>query len=406
VYVKEFHSPDKVEQVIESRDLKGGPAITLLKSGPRNAKGGIRGFYWLPDGRILYSQRDPDVDEASCNYWEIPVDARTGEPKGKPRQLTHWAGFCVDMTSATADGKRVAFRRWSVQNRSYVAELESNGTRLSNPRPLTSSEGHEYPSRWTADSKSVIFQSNRNGPYGIFRQFLDENVREPLLLAESDTFIGDTIISPDGAWAVYLADQKDGGDSAQVMRVPIAGGLSQPVLTLDHYGPPRCARSPAVLCVMAEQTPDRKQVVFTGFDPIKGRGRELTRFDVNPKADYAWDLSPDGTRIAIAKAGETHIDLIDTSGKPIMGIAVKGWDLGLGVDGFDWALDQKGLFITSRTQQGGEVLLHVDLQGNTHKLWEAPRASGLLWGIPSPDGRHLAFPNNILNSNMWMVENF
>src|SRR5262249_26242025 len=76
VYAKEFHSPDKVEQVIESRDLKGGPAITLLKSGPRNAKGGIRGFYWLPDGRILYSQRDPDVDEASCNYWEIPVDAR------------------------------------------------------------------------------------------------------------------------------------------------------------------------------------------------------------------------------------------------------------------------------------------------------------------------------------------
>jgi hypothetical protein len=89
-----------------------------------------------------------------------------------------------------------------------------------------------------------------------------------------------------------------------------------------------------------------------------------------------------------------------------MGIAVKGWDLGLGSNGFNWAPDQNGLFITSRTQQGGEVLLHVDIQGNTHKLWEEPRASGFLWGIPSPDGRHLAFPNNILNSNIWMVENF
>jgi hypothetical protein len=29
-----------------------------------------------------------------------------------------------------------------------------------------------------------------------------------------------------------------------------------------------------------------------------------------------------------------------------------------------------------------------------------------VWGVPSPDGRHLAIHTSTLNSNMWMAENF
>jgi len=413
VYGEEVHSTDssdKVAQVFESRDFKGGPPVTVLKSGPWWTKGAVREFYWLPGGRILYITGEQDLNGDTCNYWELPVDARTGEPRGKPRQLTNWAGFCMDNTSASADGKRLAFRKSATQLSAYVAELEANGTRLSNPRQFTNTEGVEEPTRWTADSKALILESNRNGPYAIFKQSLDGNAGEPLLLAQSDTFIGDTCISPDGAWAVYNALPKNWSafeypgqpTLGRLMRVPITGGPPQWILTARMSGAARCARSPATLCAIAEQSEDHKQLIFTGFDPVKGRGRELTRFDIDPLAPYEWDLSPDGTRIAVVRYPGRRIDILSLNGQGTEVITVKGLEL---EGGIDWAADQKGLYMVSRTKEGRAALLHVDLQGNIHKLWEEPTWSDL-WGIPSPDGRHLTFPHTTVNSNIWMIENF
>ena len=90
-----------------------------------------------------------------------------------------------------------------------------------------------------------------------------------------------------------------------------AGGDPQPVLTLTTapeespwmgaraHEPPRCSRPPASLSAIAERTADGQQLVLTAFDPIKGRGSELIRVRTDPAAAYKWDLSPDGTRIAI-----------------------------------------------------------------------------------------------------------
>jgi len=52
--------------------------------------------------------------------------------------------------------------------------------------------------------------------------------------------------------------------------------------------------------MITERSPDRRQLIFTAIDPVKGRGRELARFDVDdPESDYASDISPDGSRIAL-----------------------------------------------------------------------------------------------------------
>ena len=57
---------------------------------------------------------------------------------------------------------------------------------------------------------------------------------------------------------------------------------------------------------------DHKQLVFIALDPMKGRGREVTRFSTSPTpdAEYAWDLSPDGRRIAILRRSETTIHVL------------------------------------------------------------------------------------------------
>ena len=80
----------------------------MLSSGPWWQKGGLRGFLWLPGGRLIYVLGDDDLNGFSCNYWEMLVDEHTGEPRSEPRQLTNWAGFCMESTTATADGKRLA----------------------------------------------------------------------------------------------------------------------------------------------------------------------------------------------------------------------------------------------------------------------------------------------------------
>lgn len=71
---------------------------------------------------------------------------------------------------------------------------------------------------------------------------------------------------------------------------------------------------------------------------------------------------------------------------------------------FDWASDGKGFF-TSAVTTSGSALLHVDLQGNAHKLWEA-QGSTRVWAAPSPDSRLVVISAIVLGGNMWTLEHF
>ena len=72
--------------------------------------------------------------------------------------------------------------------------------------------------------------------------------------------------------------------------------------------------------------------------------------------------------------------------------------------GVFWAADGRGWFTQSKNQ-GSLVLLYVDLQGNIHSLWEL-KGGAALYGLPSPDGRHLAIVATARNNNVWLMEKF
>jgi hypothetical protein len=68
------------------------------------------------------------------------------------------------------------------------------------------------------------------------------------------------------------------------------------------------------MCVLFQRTDDRKEIVVTSFDPIKGIGEELTRISLDIGGGFqGWaagglelppqtaEFSPDGTRIALAQ---------------------------------------------------------------------------------------------------------
>jgi Tol biopolymer transport system component len=369
----------------------------------------LHDFYWLPDGRVVYSLGDGRATASdNCNLWEVQVNAATGAAVEPPRRLTNWAGSNVDELSATSDGKRLVFQKSSIHVNVHIGELQDRNTKLTPPQKLTLSEGFNFPTAWTSDSKAVIFSSDRNGHYGIYKQELNRDSAETLVT--SDAPLGGRT-SPDGKWILYYIGSNENTNyrhmvyytrraTVRLMRMPVTGGPPELVLTarLNNFW---CAPSPSTLCAFAEQTPDRKELVFTAFDPIRGKGHELARFATDPSADYGnWGLSPDGTRIAIIKTGGNHVYVLPLDGSPVRDLNVSGWS---GFNTFDWSVGN-GAFINSASGLGS-TLLFVDLNGKAHALWQQ-KSAPFTWGVPSPDGRYLAIFGQEFNGNMWIIENF
>ena len=60
-----------------------------------------------------------------------------------------------------------------------------------------------------------------------------------------------------------------------------------------------------------------------------------------------------------------------------------------------------------REGKGATVMIcHTDLKGNAKVLWQYKGSSGVIMGLPSPDGRHLAIDALVMNNNVWMLEGF
>jgi Tol biopolymer transport system component len=361
-YVRIHQATDEVVYSIETRDVKGGAPVPVLA----NARV-TRDLCWLPDGRMIYSMAEPEPNLGDSNLWEIAIDTRTGAPRGKPRRITNWAGFWLAALSNTGNGKGLAFSKASSHGDVYVGELEANGTRLKSPRRLTFGESNNIPTAWTADSKNVLFSSDRDGRLAVFKQGLDEDSPERLTSGPQNYF--SPRLSPDGSWILCFAVRTLQGGSlwtpADVVRVPLSGRTSEFVArtTLDY----RCARSPANLCLFDQPSLDRKRLGFITGDPVHGGQREVMTIDTDPDGIYSWDLSPDGSHVAIVNAGdhEGHIRILPITGGAVRDLTVKGWGA---LHSLDWAADGKGFFAGTLSGQGAK-LLHIDLQGRAQAIW-------------------------------------
>jgi serine/threonine protein kinase/Tol biopolymer transport system component len=393
-----YGTVDKVPGGIVTRNLSGGPVTPIYP--PSEPKTSWE-YTVLPDNRLLFPIGESGAVGQTCNYWVMPLDERTGAPTAKPKRLTNWGGFCPLGTSVTQDGKKLTFLKWIGHSSNHVVDLEADGNRIANPRHFAPSEGYDFPLDWTSDGKQVVFKSNRNGHFEIFRQSLDGDTAEMILTESIDD--ADARVSPDGNSLIYLAlTMEDVAGPLNVMRVPLGGGPSQLVLTALPYSEFRCAKSPSSLCVLIERTEDRKQMVMTAFDPLVGRGAELARIDLDSEAKkFHWDLSPDGTRIAFTKTPQAPIEILSLQGAATQSFYVQGWD---NLDSLDWTADGDGFFIADGVH-GGMALLHVDLHGYAHLLQKS-QGTATAFARPSPDGRHLAIEDYRIEGNIWTLENF
>jgi eukaryotic-like serine/threonine-protein kinase len=389
-----------------SQKIEGGPIVTVF--GPDQLKG-TNDIVWLHDGRVVYNVAEPET--GVCNYWMGRIDADTGKRLEQPRRLTNWPSLCEGSGSVSRDDKKLAFSAWAGFFTSYVAELEAGGKRFRNLRHFSLEDSDNYPLAWTPDSKSVIMARHRKPDnYGLYKQSLDSDTPESSLSSGGAGWLSLGVVSPDGKWVIARAWQESEGfapltSRLPIMRFPISGGNPETIMELSHPALFSCARPPSTMCVIAEQSDNNKQMIVSSLDPLKGRGPELSRFDLDRPVDVFLDsllcfISPDGNRLAVARSPQGVVEIYSLRGQLLHRISSRplgkiGW--------LAWTPDLKGFFVT-RKIQGDRELLHIDFQGHVESLrrcvGEACQAS------PSPDGKHLAILDRSQVTNMWMMENF
>jgi Tol biopolymer transport system component len=411
-YMKRHGEYDAV--TIESLALTGGEPVLAI-SNPR-----LRAFVWAPNGRIFYSQMESSK-EASANIWELAIDPSTSRPSGAPQKLTNWAGFSLWSLTTTADSKRVSFVRKNDQSDVYVGELSTNGLQFRLPARLTHDDRMDWLGSWTRQGNTLLFFSDRNGNFDIFEQAGNQPVAKEIAVGQAEEKRNPQL-SPDDRWILYLAFENQKGDklptSGRLMRVPASGGAPEFVAHVNGY--PGSARMPRERwlptargypdfrcpaasvsqspCVLAEVKGDH--VVFSAFDPLRGRERVLASIDIDPIGSF-WDLSPDGSRVAFGKceSGDSHIRIMDLVSKEESQVTVQRLAC---LTSVVWSPDGRSFFASTWASRGGS-LLHILPSGEMNVLYRAAGMS-LEKPVPSPDSRFLAYDEVTTIGNAWMLE--
>jgi Tol biopolymer transport system component len=393
---------------IEGQEVGGSspvePTALLLTidpngGGPREVLNDSRvgpALWWTPDGRILLAYlEDPASKKDNFGVYSIRIDERTGKAAGPPQPITQAEGS-IRSLNATADGKRLVLWRTHAPIEVFIAKFDARTHQFQEPRRLTLDENENYASAWMPDSKAILFVSNRNGTWKLFRQGIDETTPEAIVEAPT---INLPRLSPDGSQVLYLSSSRPGDASVlpSVMSKPLAGGPPRVVLKekgINNYG---CARAPSKLCVFSKLI--GQDLTYVSFDPEHGAGRELSTIRTELRN---WVISPDGSKLAIG-LDRHRIRFLSLDTGAAHDVTVKDWPL----NAVDWSADSQTVFMPTVTPKGTPVILEVDQTGRAHVALQGVANTEFVAMIQSPDGQYgllLEVPQ--AENNAWMVDNF
>jgi serine/threonine protein kinase len=385
---------------IETGSLDGG-SPSVVTSDPGLLLWGD--LVWLPDGRLIFSSSGDDTFGSTANLWEILTDLRTGMPSEKPAKITNWSGLIAYQPTVSSDGSRLAMMKWHERIDAYVGDLQENGARLNSPKPLTSSDSNDLPVAWTPDSGAILLTSNRIGRFQIFKQRLDKDTPELLFNGPDDQMSAE--LSPDAAWILYWSvahEAKREVTTQKLMRFPASGGSPDQVLEtpVDPMVDFKCPSRTSSSCLISRA--GQGQLIFYKLDHSQGQEKEVIRTKLGQASDLDWSISPDGLEIAVVSAAELReqVRVLDLQKGTERNLRLpKRWSVGH----VAWAAEGKALF--AGVQSSGFLIARIDWEGKTRILLE--RKNGWLGRpCPSPDGRRLAYSQQTVDSNVWLLENF
>jgi len=376
--------------------------------------------FFTQSREFVFLRQDIARSSVGFNIWLLRVDSTAGQAMSSPKQISNFSSAALSNLTGTPDGQKLFMLRTDASGQTNTAEWQAKPEpSLRLPRRLTFEQSYSFPHAWSADSQSVIFESNRNGHLEIFQQ--NRNRREPELLAASERENYCPQLTPDGKWILFMSAQNTpqaGFTDLRLMRIPANGGpiaevpLSEP---LDEF---RCSTfGSGHICVL-RTTHDGRETYYE-LDPIKGKGRELGRTSFAISGLGRWALSADGRHIAIpdpAHAGrfsELQLDPDPSKrsqvSRQIAGIEVIG-GMNPGHASGEWLawpdpashkFSQKSLPPFSFDPSYFSVLYFLDSRLHAHLL---QKDSIHAYGVFSPDGKHIATIRDELTSNVWSFD--
>jgi Tol biopolymer transport system component/DNA-binding winged helix-turn-helix (wHTH) protein len=410
-YMKFSYWPGyKEEAKIETISLATGKTNTAFSD---ELIGG--GLVWSPDGRLFFSR----VEEPSyikSDIWSLRIDERTGEARGNIARVTNSPDW-KPRPEVSSDGKKLIFLRNNIAPTVYLAQVEPQTKTLYQVQRLTLDESVSRPYEWTPDGTALLYVSNRDGEFHIFRQRL--GAASPELVVDGHDNPNIVRLNPDGTQILYMSEASRAGRSGaspaehtagfdrekvRIMTAPLSGGVGKTILEADGMNNFQCARAPSTFCMFSRFT--RDALAFVQFDSVTGETKDSLQTNDTGWQNYNWTLSPDGKTMALCKDGrvsrDTEIRLIPTDGGAERKIHLNEW---VSISAIDWAVDGRTFWASATLRGEMHALVNIDLRGEIKPVLQDGKPY-VGWGIQSRDGKHLAIWQATGGSNVWMLEGF
>jgi serine/threonine protein kinase len=373
-----------------------GKQPTVVFSAPGLPLGGGC-LVWLHDDRIIFAVYK---EGRGANLWETTVDPQTGQPTSGTRQITNWDGVNVEGVSVGGDDGRLLVQKQHGRSDIYVGALTANGTHLDDVQRLTFSDSYNPVWGWSPDGKTVFFSSSRTGTMQLYQQELGRDDAEPLTKLPIKAAPGE--VSPDGTSVLFWSFSGTGEkEILQLTRFPLPQGTLQQILELPPGGAGDfdCPQRAGSRCVLYRSEKD--QLIFYELDPVKGLGKELQTFRLSTPNGIA--ISRDGMRVAALFVRQpAKLALLDLSTGTQKDILLPpGWELS---SILYWAADGKGIYLNGEAKGG--FIARVALDGSFRLLLDRGRTNWVGLSSISRDGLRLAFTQDSIEDNAWLLENF
>jgi len=114
----------------------------------------------------------------------------------------------------------------------YLVQTMNDGI-IGVPRRFTLDNRDSLPQGWATDSRSILFVSNRNGKYELFRQGSQDSVPEKIASSPSGEIGSGNAVTTDRAWILYWETTGSAADEPKppfrLKRQGVAGGPSKPI---------------------------------------------------------------------------------------------------------------------------------------------------------------------------------
>ena len=385
-----IENPQEVS--LRSCNRDGLECLVVLSDARLLGSDGLSDVAWRADGRIFYRLQESGTRNG--NVWSLSVDPDAGRLRGTPSQVTAGTGFSYRRLSLSADGQRLAFIREHARDAIRIAELQNGGAKLGVPQELGGDNWDRLFGGWTHDGQAVVFSSNPQEKWGIFKEDLETHNTQPLVVGP-DRYL-QPVLSPDGRWLLFTQSRLGDPASAKLMRMPLKGGPAE--LLLAGRFSYRCAYQ-ADVCVLSEVSNNRR--IFSALDPLTGRGRTLAQTDPSWNAD-AWGLSSDARKISLPGSNPRQIQILDTQSGEKSEIELKGWS---NVQWTSWSPDNHRLYVSGVFGSASRVAL-VGLDGKETTLSDMGSAQWATDLYPSPNGRYLGYGLRLYEGNVVLLENY